>query len=201
MIVENYEGFSRDELKELFSQIKVSSGNVYQLLEDLLLWARNQLHKVSFEQKPCNLHELGEKAINYLEPQAESKSIKLDLQIIPETEVFADMNMVETVIRNLVSNAIKFSHKDGTIVISASEANEFIQVAVKDSGIGIKPEDLNKLFDKTASHTTYGTQGEKGTGIGLDLCSDFIEKNGGKIWVESEYGKGSTFFFTLKKKQ
>jgi len=117
---------------------------------------------------------------------------------IPENSlVFADKNMVMTVLRNLVSNAIKFSSKGGKIqIISEKSQNEYL-ITVKDQGTGIKAEDISKLFKKTQHISTYGTNGEKGTGLGLLLCLEFIERHGGKIWAESELDKGSAFKFTL----
>lgn len=198
LLVEDYDSFTREELMECFTHIKASSSNVFQLLEDLLLWASNQLDKVAFEPRMIRLDQIVAKVFNYLQPQSAVKNIHLDHNIPAEIEVFADSNMVETVIRNLISNAIKFSYPGKKVTLSIEQQGDFTNLLVMDEGKGIPADDLNKLFDKTSVYTTYGTQGEKGTGIGLDLCWDFVERNGGKMEVQSEVGKGSTFSFSLK---
>ncbi|MBE9480652.1 MAG: HAMP domain-containing histidine kinase, partial [Bacteroidetes bacterium] len=119
---------------------------------------------------------------------------------IPEQiHVFADNNTINTVLRNLFSNAIKFTQQKGKVKITARNIDDFIEITIADSGIGIKPEDIKKLFGIDIGFSTVGTDNEKGTGLGLILCKEFIEKNNGKIWVESELGKGSNFIFTLPK--
>jgi signal transduction histidine kinase len=113
--------------------------------------------------------------------------------------VFADKAMINTVLRNIISNAIKFTHPNGQIVISAEKRPDELIISISDNGIGIKKEAIGKLFRIDENQTTLGTQNEKGTGLGLIICKEFIEKHGGKIWVESAVGKGSTFYFTLPK--
>jgi signal transduction histidine kinase len=127
------------------------------------------------------------------------KEVNTINRISPETFAFGDMNMVNLVVRNLVLNGIKFTDNGGSIEVDArADGNELV-VSVKDTGIGISDEIQKILFDKTAGYTTRGTANEKGTGLGLILCKEFVEKNGGRIWLESELGKGSTFYFTVKK--
>ena len=114
---------------------------------------------------------------------------------------YADPNILSLVLRNLILNAIKFTESGGKIEVNAHPNGNEIVVSVSDNGIGIKPEAKQSLFEKTSSYSTHGTANEKGTGLGLILCREFVEKNGGKIWMESELGKGSTFFFTLPKQK
>lgn len=128
----------------------------------------------------------------------ENKSIKINVNIDEKTIVFVDENMITTVIRNLISNAIKFSHPEGLISIRCAQKDELVELSVIDNGVGIKKEDQEKLFRIDQHVTTLGTSEEKGTGLGLILCKEFVEKNSGEIWVESELNKGSAFIFTLK---
>jgi signal transduction histidine kinase len=130
---------------------------------------------------------------------AQEKKIDLKNNIKEDLNALSDPNMVNLVLRNLMLNAIKFTHQGGIIEVSAEQEGDWVVVSVKDNGVGIAPENLEQIFDKSTHYTTRGTANEKGTGLGLKLCKEFVEKNGGKIWVESELGKGSTFKFTLKK--
>ena len=123
--------------------------------------------------------------------------ITINYSVREAINIFADIDMLETVMRNLVSNAIKFTNTGGTINIKAEQTDTNVTISVSDNGIGIEPDDIKKLFDISEVVTTKGTAGETGTGLGLLLCKDFVEKHGGKIWIESEVGKGSEFKFTL----
>ena len=128
---------------------------------------------------------------------AEQKSITINRSLPEDMMVLADKNMISTVIRNLVSNAIKFTRGGGEVTISASKTSQEIIVTVEDNGLGIAPSRVEKLFRIDMNESTPGTNREKGTGLGLVLCKDFVEKHGGRIWVESEEGKGSTFCFAI----
>jgi two-component system, sensor histidine kinase and response regulator len=123
------------------------------------------------------------------------------LALNEEIRINADLNMFETVFRNLVGNAIKFTNENGTILISATKENSFCKISVQDDGVGISEENIAKIFRIDSKHKTSGTMGEKGTGLGLILCKEFVEKHGGKIEVQSEVGKGSRFSFTLPLKK
>jgi signal transduction histidine kinase len=125
------------------------------------------------------------------------KNITIDYSATDHINVFADNDMLKTVLRNLVSNAIKFTNNGGAINITAEQTHSNITISVSDNGVGIKPDNLTKLFDISQVLSTTGTAKETGTGLGLLLCKEFVEKHGGKIWVESESGKGSNFKFTL----
>ena len=135
--------------------------------------------------------------IENLELNAKIKNITINHSAMEEINIFADIDMLKMVLRNLISNAIKFTNNGGQIDISAEQTDSTITISVLDNGIGIEPESLTKIFDISQFHTTTGTAEEKGTGLGLLLCKEFVEKHGGKIWVDSEFGKGSEFKFTL----
>jgi len=136
-------------------------------------------------------------SIEMFEAAAAKKNIKIELALNEEIRINADLNMFETVFRNIVGNAIKFTNENGTILISANKENSFCKISVKDDGVGISEENIAKIFRIDSKHKTPGTMGEKGTGLGLILCKEFVEKHGGKIEVKSEVGKGSEFSFTL----
>ena len=158
------------------------------------------MDKLNLQPGKIDLHKMVDENILLLGP-VQGKDIHILNQIPESTISFADLNTVNLVIRNLITNAIKFTNDGGEVIIrSEDKGNEWL-VSVRDNGVGIKPEVMDILFDKTAPYTTRGTANEKGTGLGLILCKEFIEKNGGKIGVESKEGDGSTFFFTLPKAQ
>ena len=127
------------------------------------------------------------------------KDVTLTNQIAEDAIAYADLNMINLVFRNLILNAMKFTEQGGEITIGAEVQDEEFTVWIKDNGVGISPEVQSILFEKTSGYSTRGTANEKGTGLGLILCKEFVERNGGRIWLESEVGKGSTFFFTVSK--
>ena len=138
-------------------------------------------------------------SIQLLNSQASKKNIELVTDINSAYMVNADKNMLDTILRNLVSNAIKFTNVGGMVKVIASEVDEMIQIGVTDTGIGLSEDDLSKLFRIDVQNSQIGTSKEKGTGLGLILCKEFVERHGGRIWVESEIGKGSQFNFTIPK--
>lgn len=167
------------------------------LLDDLLMWSISQQGKLSFETKKIELKSICNHTIDYLKSQAEKKNIEIILYDPKNIVLWADENMLKSVFRNLVSNAIKFSNNGSIIEISAEKKLSNIQVTISDQGVGISPDTLKKLFDISQVTSSKGTLGEKGSGFGLILCKEFIEKHNGQIWVESEVGKGSSFKFTI----
>ncbi len=167
------------------------------LLNNLLEWSLTQTGMVTFDPEKINIAELSNKLINYFNNLAQSKKITISFTIDSDIELFADENMLTTIIRNLVSNALKYTSKGGVITISATVDNNETKFSIMDTGIGINSEDLEKLFKIEDTISTLGTNNEKGTGLGLILCKNFIERHNGKIWVESEFGKGSIFNFTI----
>jgi len=188
---------NKDEIIDMVNDIYKSSSITYKLLEDILMWARSQQGKIPF--KPQNL-SFDDICMNILEtfiPNAKAKNIAINYSAADHVNVFADNDMLKMVLRNLVSNAIKFTNCGGAINISANQTDSNVTISVSDNGVGIPPESLTKLFDISEVITTTGTAKETGTGLGLLLCKEFVEKHGGKIWVESEVGIRSDFKFTL----
>lgn len=197
----NTEEFSKNEISEYAGYIYQTSKNTYSLLENLLEWSRTQTGRIPFSPKAIDLKELIKGCINDIKSIAASKSIQLFLAVTKRCEVFADANMVNTVVRNLITNAIKFTYPGGVVTVSISDAEAFYRVSVTDNGVGIPKSKIESLFRIDVNHSTTGTNHEKGTGLGLIICKEFIERNGGEIWVNSEEGRGSRFHFTLPKKQ
>jgi signal transduction histidine kinase len=178
--------------------MKTSAVNIYRLIENLLEWSRMQRGKVNFDPQPLILKPSIEKSIELLMDTANKKDIKFQFSIPEFAVVQADTHMLETIIRNLVSNALKFSSKGGLVSISSSKTeNKLVRIEVKDNGIGMNDTLLGKLFKLTENTSRPGTDGEPSTGLGLILCKEFVEKQGGKIWAESTEGVGSSFVFTL----
>jgi signal transduction histidine kinase len=177
--------------------IEYSSRRISDLLQNLLIWSRTQSGKISFSPLNINVAELITNSIDVLKSVAHTKNVELVININENETIFADQNMIGTVIRNLVSNAIKFSEAGSKVILSVLNLDSHFLICVEDSGIGIEPQQLKELFvlDKTVS--SLGTDGEAGIGLGLVLCHDFVIAHAGNIWAESEPGKGSRFYFTI----
>jgi PAS domain S-box-containing protein len=198
IMAEDIESLSAFELKEIATTMRSSAVNIYRLIENLLEWSKMQRGKIKFEPQPMFLKSSLTKSIELMKDAVAKKEIGLQINIPDHHVVFADIHMHETIVRNLISNAIKFSFKGGIVEISAAKTgNNMMQVSVKDYGIGMNPELQSKLFMLTENVNRKGTEGEPSTGLGLILCKEFVEKQGGKIWAESTEGQGSTFIFTL----
>ncbi|MFA8342432.1 MAG: PAS domain S-box protein [Rhodothermaceae bacterium] len=187
----------KDENSEIIDILNRNIKQVYNLLEELLEWGALQLGKTEYQPEEINLLDVVKNVSVYLKESYKMKKISVILNIDREQKVFADEKMLETILRNLISNSIKFTNRYGEILISAESDNVRTIVSVKDNGIGIPKEDINKLFRIDGNYSTTGLEGEKGTGMGLILCKELIEKNNGTIWVESAPDKGSNFLFTL----
>jgi len=166
------------------------------LLENLLLWSKSQLEGEKLHPGNFDLKEVVQSNVQLFATNALEKGVQIDNNIDDHTMVFADKTMIESVIRNLISNALKFCNQDDSIVISAEADTTNVTICISDTGVGIREQDLDKLFGME-NFTTRGSKNEEGTGLGLLLCKDFIEKNNGTIWVESELTKGSRFYFTI----
>jgi signal transduction histidine kinase len=186
-----------DEIESIANDINKTARTTYNLLEDILKWARTIQGKIPFNPQNISFTDNCMNILEILNPNAKTKNITINYSALDEINIFADIDMLKTVLRNLVSNAIKFTNTGGTIRIKAEQTDSNVTISVLDNGIGITPDDLNKLFDISQYITTKGTANEPGTGLGLLLCKEFVEKHGGKIWVESEAGKGSDFKFSL----
>jgi PAS domain S-box-containing protein len=198
ILTEEIQSMTLDEIRDITISMKTSASNIYGLLENLLEWSRLRRNVMDFVPERLNLKEKIEACIDVLSESARKKKIELTFSIPGELEVLADNHMFDTVIRNLLSNAIKFTRAGGKVIVTAKFNNDHsIEVEISDSGIGMTQELKNKLFHINEKTSRPGTEGEMSTGLGLLLCKEFIEKNGGKIWVESEVGKGSVFSFTV----
>ena len=185
------------KIKEYASIIQQSSNRAMELLMNLMEWSQSQTGRLNFSPVNFELTKLIDETVLLLNDAAVQKSITITYQLPLITFVYADKAMISTVLRNLISNAIKFTESGGNIVISATESQNELTVSVKDSGIGISKDRIEKLFGLDESYSTTGTNNEKGTGLGLILCKEFVEKHQGKIWAESEVGIGSIFYFTI----
>ena len=186
--------------KQLLKSAKVSANNTFELLENLLTWARSQMNKSDCNLRLNNLSELLRKSIELKKVVAEQKEITLIAKFPEKLEAYFDSNMIDTVIRNILSNAVKFSQHGGKIEVMAEAQNEEVIVHITDSGIGLKEEETRKLFE-IEKETRRGTEGEKGTGLGLIICKEFIEKNFGRIWATPNNPKGTVFHFTIPVKK
>ena len=199
MLAENFNQIDRDDKHELSKKISQNASHIYNLLEDLLTWARLQRGLTDHNPVRFNLRQLIDINLNINRLSAEKKKINLSVNASEELCAMADREMINTVIRNLVNNAVKFTKKDGSVKINADRTkNGLIEVSVIDDGIGINKEDQTKLFRIDIKTKSIGKSKDKGTGLGLILCKEFVEKNGGKIWMKSEEDKGSCFTFTVK---
>jgi len=194
---ENIDNYRKDEIEELIHIASGSAINTYKLLENLLEWSTAQNKEKSFNPVKINLRELILSELESFNTSASQKHVALDQFIFQDIYLTADIQMVQTIFRNLISNAIKYSNQGGIIFISASEGEQFVEIEVMDNGIGMTENTLNKLFKMDAFHSTLGTDNEHGTGLGLLFCKEFVEMHGGKIWAESKPGKWSKFRFTL----
>ena len=200
ILTHNFDVFTEKESKEFIEVMNQASKQLYNLLENLLQWSRAQTGSITYEPKFVPVKKMVDETIDALMINIENKKIKININVNEKTVVYVDENMITTVIRNLLSNAIKFSNPDGIISIRCLSSEEFVELSVIDNGVGINKEDLSKLFRIDQHITTLGTSAEKGTGLGLILCKEFVEKNKGKIWAESDLNKGSAFIITLPKK-
>ena len=192
--------FNQEQISEVACRMHGAVTNTYKLLENLLEWARLQKGIMAFEPEQLNLYDSAKTATNLYASSAKQKGITLINQVEPSGFlIYGDANMINTVTRNLIANALKFTHPAGQVTISAQCRDDFVEVSVTDTGVGIAPKLQAKLFRIDTKVTQTGTADERGTGLGLLLCKELVEKHGGKIWVESEIGQGSTFKFTIPK--
>jgi PAS domain S-box-containing protein len=195
VLINDIEQRSLEDTRKLLESVYASTSVTFDLLENLLMWARSQQDAVSMVQTAIVIRQVVSENIALLSELAINKGQTLHNHVTEDYLAFADQNMTNTVIRNLIMNAIKFSEPTKHIHIKARVEDAFVVVMVCDEGRGIPPEDIERLF--LPSYTSTGTAGEKGTGLGLLLCKDLVERQGGRLWVESEPGKGSTFSFSL----
>jgi two-component system sensor histidine kinase/response regulator len=197
LLNEEIDTYSREEIKEITEMLHESNKNSYKLLENLLDWARVQTGMIEYSPKKIVLNNLIEENIELNKHTALNKNIKLWFESAEHIEVNADKNMIDTIVRNLLTNAIKFTGKNGEIKVQLRRRNRMAEIAIMDNGIGIPDNVKEKLFKINRKATQKGTENETGSGLGLLLCSEFIAKHQGEIFAESDPGKGSVFRFTL----
>ncbi len=198
LLLTDYDRYDRDQIKSFLEQIHKYSANAYNLLDNLLQWARSQTGRLKLKKALYNIKDIAEETIEILQGSATHKNITIEIDN-HSLYMDLDVNIVSTVIRNLVANAIKFTPAGGKIRVAWEDSEFYAKVSIIDNGIGISPEDQAKLFRIDTNPTTVGTSDEKGTGLGLILCKEFVKMHQGEIWVESQMGKGTAFHFTLKK--
>ncbi|MCD4789931.1 MAG: tetratricopeptide repeat-containing sensor histidine kinase [Bacteroidales bacterium] len=199
LLYDNFQDLTDDQKYDIIKTIKKSAAFTYNLLENLLQWSLSQSGRIKFNPKTIDLEKIISNNLSLLAGNAQKKDISLISFVDKNTFILADEDMISLVIRNLISNAIKFSNHGEEVRVKAKTEENNITVSVEDNGIGMSKEDLMKIFRIDVNITAIGKSKEKGTGLGLILCKEFVEKNGGKIWAESELGKGSIFNFTLER--
>lgn len=199
LLMNNYSVFTDEEKRKLFKLINISSRRAHNLLDNLLQWSRTQTGTLTSNPENFNITELIRETIDLLSGTAREKEISMKFDEREPLQVYADHNMISAVLRNLVNNAIKFTHHGGSIAVLARDLGANVQIAVADTGVGMSRETLENLFTLGKYKSTIGTAQEKGSGLGLIICKEFVEKNGGAISANSENGRGSEFRFTLPK--
>ena len=198
ILKDRHRNMSDDEIDKITNSLFNSANNSYSLLNNLLEWSRTQRGVINFKPEPIQTNNLLREIIPLLQIDAEIKGIKIEYDDAP-VSIVADKNMLHTVLRNLITNAVKYSNKGDTVKITVKQRQTDTLITVSDSGIGMSKENAAQLFTISNNYRLDGTEGEKGTGLGLMICKDFIDQHHGKIWVESESGKGSSFYFTIPK--
>jgi len=197
MVSENMDKNTRVLLKDLY----ILADNAFSLLENILNWAKSQSGNITCRPQHENIPEMIHIIIKLFSIQAETKNIKLEYNGPKEMHAYVDRELISSVIRNLISNALKFTPRKGKVMISVEmrkrHGKNKVQVQVKDTGVGISSESIDKMLKKNIHFTTYGTDNEKGSGLGLQLCKEFIHLNKGELWIESKIGKGSSFYISL----
>lgn len=196
-LVKDPDVFLPEEQEQIRGELFRLSEDTYDLLENLLSWAKNQ-REFKLSKDLSSIKKLVDSNIEQQQYFAAKKNISLMSQLLEGYFVKCDRNMIDLVIRNIISNAIKFTPVNGSITISGQKVDKFFKLSVKDSGVGIPPENISRILDSGEFFTTYGTNSEKGSGLGLLLCKEFVEKNGGSISIESIPGNGTTVSFTIE---
>lgn len=197
ILLTDFESFPDDEKKSMISTIRMVSERTYKLLQNLLDWARVQTGSISYTPTEFVISDCVKDEFALQQEIAKQKELNMSISAEQNLVVYADKNMVSTVVRNLISNALKFTHKKGSVSVSLSSDEKFAIVEISDTGIGISKENINKLFKVNENFKTYGTNNEEGTGLGLILSKEFMNKNGGDIIIESEHGKGTKITITV----
>ena len=197
LLVQEIDDMEKGEVKKFSQNIHSSAKRVYHLLENLLQWSKIQTDRMQFNPEKLPLNKLVADIFILFDGNAIIKGVKLSSNIESDVFIFADRNMLETIIRNLISNAIKFTKSGGIVSVESKKIKDFSEISVEDSGVGIPDENITRVFSIDNFVSTPDTENRKGSGLGLILAKEFVEKNGGKLFVESEVGKGTTIKFTL----
>lgn len=197
ILLNHYELLSEEERKDIVRKIELSSQNGYELLENLLQWTISQTDGLTAKPETCSAYLLTEENIRLLKETASAKYIRIINQVDPQLMIYADKNMLSTVLRNLLSNAIKFTKEEGSIIFSSARLENQAEISVQDNGIGMNVETVQRILENKTLLPSEGTANEKGTGLGLILCREFIAKNQGSITVDSEQGTGTRFSVRL----
>jgi signal transduction histidine kinase len=197
LLIDNINQMSSENIRKLALILNDSAKSGFAILQNLLDWSRSQTGLLKFNPEKTNLKIIIDENIDNLQLQVNNKEINLNSELTEDLFIYADKNMINTVLRNFLSNAVKYTYKNGTILVRVSRMPEEIIITIKDSGIGISKEKVDTLFKLGNSLSLPGTEKEQGTGLGLKLCKEFTEKMGGRIWVESNVGLGSEFKFTI----
>ena len=197
LITEHHEKMSEDERKKLFAEAQKSLDNLNELLYNLLQWSKSQMNLLQFRQDKLNVKSIIDGAVSLVQLHAHMKEVKIKVSVEESLAAHADKDMTEFIIRNLLSNAIKFSHRNSSVEVNAFPDGGQIEIEIVDHGIGISESKIKKLLETHTTITRHGTEKEKGTGLGLLISKEFIEKNGGKLTIKSEAGKGSIFSFSV----
>jgi len=198
LLSDRIDTLDKETIKIVGEELKTNTKNLFNLLENLLNWSRIQMGRTEYKPSKLMLGDVTKECMDIMEGKALEKGVHLYSEIGKNTFVYADQDMVNLVLRNLISNALKFTDRGGTVRITSKKRDKkFVELSVTDTGVGISKERIGKLFRIDENCTTRGTEDEKGTGLGLILCKEFVEKNKGKIWVESKLGEGTSIKFTL----
>ena len=198
MMTEEASRFSVQEFANFGKEMHKTVDNLFNLLKNLLEWAQMQKGSMSFQPKDISLSDLIGENVLVLKERGNQKAIKIINNVLSPLQVYADSQMVNSILLNLISNAVKFTNRNGIVTISAKKTqDQMVEISIKDSGIGMPKSLVERLFKVGEKIRSIGTDGELSTGLGLLLCKEFVEKNGGKIWVVSEEGKGTILCFNL----
>ena len=200
LVNSEFEEFKEEELATYIKEMSLTADNIYKLLEDILIWVNSQSENIYLNFMNISFYHLIEPSRTLYEASLKKKNISFEMIFEEDLRVYCDQNTISTVMRNLLSNSIKFTPEGGHISLEAKDFKDNMTlVSISDSGVGIGVEIIAKLFEIDKNSSTKGTDGEKGSGLGLSICKEFVELNSGRIWAESEKGKGSTFYFTVPK--
>jgi signal transduction histidine kinase len=197
ILSDSYADMDDTQKKDIAENINVSTKRVYNLLENLLKWSASQINSISYIPDTIDIEDIISESIHILKDIAARKKIGINFSKIEVEKVYADREMVKTIVRNLIGNALKFTLSGGSVDIEVTKTDKFAHISVRDTGIGMDKKYMQSLFSIEKMESRAGTENERGSGLGLILCREFVEKNGGKLTVESKKGTGSTFSFTL----